>query len=84
MTPELITLFANAGIAGVLAAVVIVWYRADSKERLDDEKQRTLREREDKIAMMEVIRQNSAALSEIITLVRRMGRQTGNDDYKRE
>lgn len=72
MEREIIELVANAGIAGLLAIVVIYWYRADSQERIAREQKRTeeakrqaQQEREDKVLMMRVIEANTKAMTEL-------------------
>ncbi len=80
MTPELIQLFSNAGIAGLLAAVVIYFWRADHKERQDEERGSTERERDDKMQMLNALQNNTRVLSEMVTLIRSLTRTDNNGE----
>lgn len=62
----------DSGIATMLAVVVIYWYRTDSKERIDTERRRTeeaktqaIQEREDKLLLVETVKQNTRAMTEL-------------------
>ena len=62
----------DSGIATLLAVVVIYWYRTDSKERVETERKRTdearaqaMQEREDKLLLVETVRQNTQAMTEL-------------------
>lgn len=63
LSPEFIELIGNAGLSVVLALVVIYWYRSDSQAQLNDEKQKVISEREDKLMILNVIKENTNAIS---------------------
>jgi hypothetical protein len=63
LTPEMFETVLNSGVSVVLALIVIYWYRSDSTERLKDEKERTVEERNDKIITLEIIKENTNAIT---------------------
>lgn len=69
---ELFKLVIENGISATLAAVVIYWYRVDSKERIknsdkrtEDEKKRTAQERDDKLLLIETIQENTQIMAKL-------------------
>jgi hypothetical protein len=62
---EIIKAAADNSIALVLALVVIYWNRKDAKEHISQE-------REDKLLMVKTLQENTAILTELKTLVRRL------------
>lgn len=63
LTPELIKAVLNAGTSVVLALVVIYWYREDSLSQVQDQKERANEERSDKLTALEIIKENTNAIS---------------------
>lgn len=70
---EIIKLVVDAGLAFALAGSVIYWYRSDSKERIADEKQRSVEERSDKLLLVSALQDNTHALTELSTILRKGG-----------
>lgn len=74
---ELITFVLNGSLAVVLALVVLYWQRIDSRERINNERQRTAEaqqraeyERQDKLRMLDVLHNNTQAMNEISNAMR--------------
>lgn len=63
LSPELIKVILNAGLSVVLALVVIYWYRCDSLNQLREEKDRSEQERSDKILILDILKENTNALT---------------------
>lgn len=63
LSPEFIKVILNAGLSVVLALVVIYWYRCDSLDQLREEKERSYQERSDKILILDILKENTNALT---------------------
>ncbi|MGD9580686.1 MAG: hypothetical protein AB7V50_04895 [Vampirovibrionia bacterium] len=63
LSPEFIKVILNAGLSVVLALVVIYWYRSDSLDQLRQEKDRSEQERNDKILILDILKENTNALT---------------------
>ena len=64
LSPQILDTLLNSSVSVVLALVVIFWYRKDSQNNLADEKQRATQEREDKLQLLEVLKENTRAITE--------------------
>lgn len=79
---------ANLGIVPLMALILLYWYRTDAKEReetrkiefekqIQEEKDRSCQEREDKILMITTLREYIEVLTELRTLVKAMNGKSG-------
>lgn len=80
---EFVKTLADSGIATLLAVLVIYWYRVDSKERIEVERKRTeearaqaVQERDDKLLVVETVKQNTQAMSELRATIKETLRQS--------
>ncbi|MEW5821023.1 MAG: hypothetical protein AB1782_12600 [Cyanobacteriota bacterium] len=72
LSPEFIKIILNAGLSVVLALVVIYWYRCDSISHLQDEKNKSDQERKDKLITLEIIKENTNAISNNTNAIERV------------
>lgn len=63
ISPELIKVVLNSGISVFLALVVIYWYRSDNLNQLKEEKERAIEERSDKLLALNIIKENTNAIT---------------------
>lgn len=62
-SPDFVEMIGNAGLSVILALVVIYWYRSDSQAQLNEEKQKVINERDDKLMILNVIKENTNAIT---------------------
>lgn len=72
LSPEFIKVILNAGLSVVLALVVIYWYRSDSLNQLKEEKDRSEQERNDKIIILDILKENTNALTNNTNAIERV------------
>lgn len=72
LNPELVKVVLNAGLSVVLALVVIYWYRSDSTAQLKDEKGRSDQERTDKLLTLDIIKENTNAITNNTNAIERV------------
>jgi hypothetical protein len=72
LSPEFIKIILNSGIAVVLALVVIYWYRSDSIENLKNEQDRASEERNDKLLALDIIKENTNAITNNTNAIERV------------
>lgn len=72
LSPEFIKAVLNAGVSVVLALVVIYWYRSDSINELKEAKSRTDDERSDKLLTINIIKENTNAITNNTNAIERV------------
>ena len=71
-SPEFVKIVLNAGLSVVLALTVIYWYRCDSIDHLKQEKQRGDQERTDKLLALDIIKENTNAITNNTNAIERV------------
>lgn len=66
---ELFKVAAESGISVVLAAVVLIWARADAKAREDGLAQRLIEERQDKLELLKVLHDSTEAITMLTSAI---------------
>lgn len=60
------------GMGVFLSVIVIYWYRMDSKERVAEAVELAKHERDDKLLVIEALRENTKAMTELRTIFERI------------
>lgn len=86
MEPGLLEFAANAGVSVLLTVVVISWYRSDTQRRVEEAKAReqqahqlASQEREDKLLLLNVMGENTRAITELTQAILQLRRELAED-----